>query len=152
MVNFFRCCIGFYLWGGRDIFLSISSSIAESFFWNDSLGWLAQLVIDVLKALELSKVFVGFLFIGRYEFSNVTKPEIFSIWGVLKDLVIPFIMEADENVLVELFGELKHFLNEASSLVVENMVPLGVLFFFHVGSSIHGSSGWFLHFQVFDLF
>jgi hypothetical protein len=50
-------------------------------------------------------------------------------------------MEADENVLVELLGELKHFLNEASSLVVENMVPFGILFFFHIGRSIHGSSG-----------
>jgi hypothetical protein len=48
-------------------------------------------------------------------------------------------MEANENVLIELLSELKHFLNEASSLVVENMVPLGILFFFHIGSSIHSS-------------
>jgi hypothetical protein len=90
------------------------------------------LVIDILKALELSNIFVGLLFISGYQLSNMIEAEIFYIRRILKNFIILLVVEADKDILIELLGKLKYFLNEASSLVVEDVVSLRVFLFFEI--------------------
>lgn len=111
---------------------------------------ISELIIDVLKTLKCNNFLICLLFVGWNEFDNIIEAEIVCIWRILKNLIVLFIMQTNENFLVELLRQLENFLYETSSFVVEHVIPLLLLFFFQFG---HGysidASVLFLHFQVF---
>jgi len=133
-----------FSWAGGSILLGLICWFIDILFWH----WrhLAHLITEVLKWLEA----ITFLFLTWEYFGHIVQSETCNIRWVLEYLVLFLIMETNIDILIEILGQLKHFLDSTSSTSFEVVVVVISLCGFLILEVIRSHSlifEGFLHFR-----